>query len=67
MRRYATANATDKNISSGPASEGEAVGVVTDQVGRVVGTPESPLEVFQSNIRMLSPASDVTNRGETIR
>ncbi|ACM58853.1 CRISPR-associated protein, Csh1 family (plasmid) [Halorubrum lacusprofundi ATCC 49239] len=46
MRRYATANATDKNISSGPASEGEAVGVVTDQVGRVVGTPESPLEVF---------------------
>jgi len=46
MRRYATANATDKSISSGPASEGEAVGVVTDQVSRVVGTPESPLNIF---------------------
>jgi len=46
MRRYATANATDKNIDSGPASEGEATGVVTGETGRVVGTPESPLGVF---------------------
>ena len=46
MRRYATANATDKNIDSGPASEGEAVGVVTGEKSRVVGTPESPLDVF---------------------
>ena len=46
MRRYATANATDKNIDSGPVSEGQAVGVVTDQMSRVVGTPESPLDVF---------------------
>ena len=46
MQRYATANATDKNIDSGPPSEGEAVGVVSGQMGRVVGTPESPLEVF---------------------
>jgi len=46
MRRYATANATDKNIKSGPASEGEAVGVVTGKKTRVVGTPESPLDVF---------------------
>lgn len=46
MRRYATANATDKNIDSGPASKGEAVGVVTGEQSRVVGTPESPLDVF---------------------
>ncbi|WP_256684397.1 type I-B CRISPR-associated protein Cas8b/Csh1 [Halococcus qingdaonensis] len=46
MRRYATANATDKNIDSGPASEGEAVGVVTGEMERVVGTPESPLGIF---------------------
>jgi len=46
MRRYATANATDKNIKSGPASEGEAIGVVTGEKSRVVGTPESPLDVF---------------------
>jgi len=46
MRRYATANATDKNINSGPASEGEAVGVVTGEEGRVVGTPDSPLDIF---------------------
>jgi CRISPR-associated protein Cas8b/Csh1 subtype I-B len=46
MRRYATANATEKNIDSGPASEGEAVGVVTGEKSRVVGTPESPLDVF---------------------
>jgi CRISPR-associated protein Cas8b/Csh1 subtype I-B len=45
MKRYATANAADKNIDSG-ASEGETVGVVTGQQGRVVGTPESPLGVF---------------------
>ena len=45
MQRYATANATDKNIDSG-SSEGEAIGVVSGQMGRVVGTPESPLEVF---------------------
>lgn len=46
MQRYATANATDKNIDSGPASEGEAVGVVTGEFGRVVGTPESPMGIF---------------------
>ena len=46
MRRYATANATDKNIKSGPASEGEAIGIVTGKESRVVGTPESPLGVF---------------------
>jgi len=38
--RYATANAADKNIDSG-SSEGQGVGVVTGQEGRVVGTPES--------------------------
>ena len=46
MRRYATANATDKNIDSGPVSEGEGIGVVSGDGGRVVGTPESPLGVF---------------------
>lgn len=46
MRRYATANATDKNIDSGPVSEGEGIGVVSGEAGRVVGTPESPLGVF---------------------
>jgi CRISPR-associated protein Cas8b/Csh1 subtype I-B len=46
MRRYSTANATDKNIDSGPASEGQAVGLVTREEGRVVGTPESPLGIF---------------------
>jgi CRISPR-associated protein Cas8b/Csh1 subtype I-B len=46
MRRYATANATDKNIDSGPASEGEGIGVVSGKAERVVGTPESPLGVF---------------------
>jgi CRISPR-associated protein Cas8b/Csh1 subtype I-B len=46
MERYAVANATDKNITSGPPSEGQAVGVVTDEEGYVVGTPESPLDVF---------------------
>jgi len=46
MRRYSTANATDKNIDSGPASEGRAVGLVTGEEGRVVGTPESPMGIF---------------------
>lgn len=46
MRRYATANAANKNIDSGPPSEGTATGVVTGEQGRVVGTPESPLGVF---------------------
>jgi hypothetical protein len=47
MRRYATANATDKNIKAGhPVSEGEGVCVVAGRTGRVVGTPESPLEIF---------------------
>jgi len=46
MRRYATANAADKNIDSGPASEGQAVGLVTGDEGRVVGTPESPMGIF---------------------
>ena len=45
MRRYATANAADKNIDSG-RSEGQGVGVVTGEEGRVVGTPESPLGIF---------------------
>ncbi|APX00237.1 type I-B CRISPR-associated protein Cas8b/Csh1 (plasmid) [Halobiforma lacisalsi AJ5] len=45
MKRYATANAADKNIDKG-SSEGQGVGVVTGEEGRVVGTPESPLGVF---------------------
>lgn len=45
MQRYASANAADKNIDNG-ASEGTAIGVVTGEQGRVVGTPESPLGVF---------------------
>ena len=45
MKRYATANAADKNIDNG-ASEGHGVGVVTGEEARVVGTPESPLGVF---------------------
>jgi len=45
MQRYASANAADKNIDNG-ASEGTAVGVVSGEQGRVVGTPESPLGVF---------------------
>ena len=44
-KRYATANAANKNIDNG-SSEGQAVGVVSGQEGRVVGTPESPLGVF---------------------
>lgn len=47
LQRYATANATNKNIKDGnPLSEGEAVGNVAGEMGRVVGTPESPLGVF---------------------
>ncbi|RYJ08722.1 type I-B CRISPR-associated protein Cas8b/Csh1 [Halogeometricum borinquense] len=46
MKRYATANATNKNIGSGSPSEGIGTGVVTGQEGRVVGTPESPLGLF---------------------
>lgn len=45
MKRYATANAANKNIDTG-ASEGQGVGVVSGDEGRVVGTPESPLGVF---------------------
>lgn len=45
MKRYATSNAADKNIKKG-ASEGEAIGVVSGEEGRVVGTAESPLGVF---------------------
>lgn len=45
MRRYASANAADKNIDNG-SSEGEAIGLVNDELDRVVGTPESPLGVF---------------------
>jgi CRISPR-associated protein Cas8b/Csh1 subtype I-B len=45
MKRYATANAADKNIDNA-TSEGEAVGVVSGSEGRAVGTPESPLGVF---------------------
>ncbi len=46
MRRYSTANMTDTNIDSGPVSEGQAVGLVTGEEGRVVGTPESPMGIF---------------------
>jgi len=45
MKRYATANAANKNIDKG-SSEGQGVGVVSGTDGRVVGTPESPLGVF---------------------
>ncbi|MFC6764978.1 type I-B CRISPR-associated protein Cas8b/Csh1 [Natrinema soli] len=45
MKRYATANAANKNIDKG-ASEGQGIGVVSGEKGRVVGTPESPLGVF---------------------
>lgn len=45
MKRYATSNAANKNIDKG-ASEGESVGLVSGEEGRVVGTPESPLGVF---------------------
>ncbi|WP_226021919.1 type I-B CRISPR-associated protein Cas8b/Csh1 [Halomicrobium salinisoli] len=45
MKLYATANAANKNIDKG-ASEGEAIGIVSGEKGRVVGTPESPLGVF---------------------
>ncbi|APE95699.1 type I-B CRISPR-associated protein Cas8b/Csh1 [Halodesulfurarchaeum formicicum] len=46
MERYATANASDKNIKSGPPSVGYGKGYVSGNNDRVVGTPESPLEVF---------------------
>lgn len=46
MERYATANAADKNIDSGPPSAGSGIGVVTGEKNRVVGTPESPLGIF---------------------
>lgn len=47
MKRYATANAADKNIDpNDDSSEGIGTGVVTGREGRVVGTPESPLGVF---------------------
>ncbi|SDJ32639.1 CRISPR-associated protein Cas8b/Csh1, subtype I-B/HMARI [Halovenus aranensis] len=45
MKRYATANAANKNIDKG-SSEGQGIGVVSGTDGRVVGTPESPLGVF---------------------
>jgi CRISPR-associated protein Cas8b/Csh1 subtype I-B len=45
MRRYKTKNATDRNLNTG-SSEGEAAGFVTGDRGRVVGTPESPLDTF---------------------
>jgi CRISPR-associated protein Cas8b/Csh1 subtype I-B len=45
MKRYATANAANKNIDSG-SSEGHGVGVVSDNESRLVGTPESPLGIF---------------------
>lgn len=44
-KRYASANAANKNIDRG-ASEGHGVGVVSGNKSRVVGTPESPLDVF---------------------
>jgi CRISPR-associated protein Cas8b/Csh1 subtype I-B len=45
MRRYSTVNATNKNIKP-RTSEGEAIDAVSGRRGRVVGTPESPMEVF---------------------
>ena len=45
MKRYATANAADKNVKP-KKSEGEATDVVTGREGRVVGTPESPMGLF---------------------
>lgn len=45
MKRYATANAANKNIDKG-SSEGQGVGIVSGAEERVVGTPESPLGVF---------------------
>ena len=45
MRRYKTANMTDRNLDS-RTSEGEARSLVTGEDDRVVGTPESPLETF---------------------
>lgn len=45
MKRYATANAANKNIDKG-ASEGQGTDVVSGGEGRVVGTPESPLGIF---------------------
>lgn len=44
-KRYASANAADKNIKRG-ASEGRGVDVVSGDESRLVGTPESPLGVF---------------------
>lgn len=44
-KRYASANAANKNIDRG-ASEGHGVGVVSGDESRLVGTPESPLDVF---------------------
>jgi CRISPR-associated protein Cas8b/Csh1 subtype I-B len=55
MERYATRNAADKNIDSG-ASEGQAPGLVTDEDGRVVGTPESPLGIFSVKHPDVQPA-----------
>lgn len=46
MRRYSSANDADTNIGGSRTSEGQATGLVTGEVGRVVGTPESPLDTF---------------------
>lgn len=45
MRRYTTANEADRNIKP-RTSEGESVGAVSGRTERVVGTPESPMDVF---------------------
>ncbi len=45
MKRYATANAANKNIKTG-TSEGTTTGLVSGEQGRVVGTADSPLGVF---------------------
>jgi|APHM01.1.fsa_nt_gi CRISPR-associated protein, Csh1 family len=46
MRRYSSANDADKNLGGSRTSEGQATGFVSDDTGRVVGTPESPLDTF---------------------
>lgn len=46
MKRYAGANSANKNLKRGRTSEGTGTCVVTGEVGRVVGTPESPMGVF---------------------
>lgn len=46
MRRYSSANDANKNLNNSRTSEGQATGFVSNTDGRVVGTPESPLDTF---------------------